>query len=195
MKLGSKKINIRKIIFAILVVFVLIFAGYFIFKDEPEANNNVTATQSSNDNNKVSSAGSKAPTSTEAWAIRCDEKGDGYCEIFQRLVSKENNQRVIEFAIGYPDKEKDAQVVIILPFGILLTEGVSVKIDDTQLGKLPVRTCTEAGCILLTAMDKDVVNKLISAKSLTIGFADMQSKPVNLSLSLDGFANKLKEIK
>lgn len=139
----------------------------------------------------------------EAWHIRCNEPEEGEaapeekrgkCEIFQRLVMAETNQRVAEFAIGYPVDMDTARGVVIMPLGILLPPGVQMMIDDGEPFQFKVRYCNQGGCYAYLALNDAVINQLKKGTEAAFLFMDPSGKTVRVNMSLKGLTKALKEI-
>jgi len=135
-----------------------------------------------------------------AWAVRCNEKKDekdkdkGRCEAYQRLAVKETGQRVVEFAIGYPDDKKAARGVIILPLGLLLPEGVQMRIDDGAAFKFQIRYCTAEGCFAYLNLNEAVLDTMRKGTDAVVIFKTIQGQDMSIAMSLSGFSKALKEI-
>jgi invasion protein IalB len=142
-------------------------------------------------------AAAAVAASGPAWSKRCEKEGAnaGKCEIFQRLVVKENNKRVAEFAVGFPDKKDDtARGVIVLPLGMILTEDSLLKIDDKQSFAFRPRYCTTEGCVGIVSLNKKILDVMKKAKQITFTFGSIGGKKINIAMSLDGFGDVLKQI-
>ena len=134
---------------------------------------------------------------TEAlWTKRCETEGEkkGQCELFQRLIVKETGKRVVEFAVGYPEKKDEARGVIVLPLGILLTEGVKLQIDAGQTFSVKPRYCGPEGCYAYVNLNKQMLDLMRKGKEAGISFQTLQGKTITVKLSLEGFGKSLKEI-
>lgn len=133
----------------------------------------------------------------QSWAKRCssDERAPGECEIFQRLVIKENGVRLIEFAVGYPLPGKPARGVIVLPLGIMLLDGVGIKIDDKQEFSFKVRYCTQEGCFAFITLDEPVLNLFKKGGQAVFSFKDLNGEQISIPMSLNGFTKALANLK
>ena len=132
------------------------------------------------------------------WVKRCNELKEGektaHCEIFQRLIVKESGQRIAEFAIGFPKDKQGARGVMILPLGMLLTEGVKMQVDEGQAFRFDVRYCTANGCFAFLTMGDPVLNMLKKGDTANISFKTLDGKDFSLSMSLKGFSKSLEGI-
>jgi invasion protein IalB len=174
----------------LLAVLVLGFVAFSSFADEAKKD-----------------AGKKAPDNQvveRGWTQRCPEKKPDQksetkqCEIFQRIDMKESSMRVAEFAVGFPQEkgmEKGAaRGVVVLPLGILLEEGVQMKIDDGKPVSFKTRFCTNAGCFSFVMLGKDVLETMKKAKAVTFLFKTSEGQNVNLIMTMGGFEKALKDI-
>lgn len=183
---------IRNTLIVLVLLAALGGAGYYFL-----GNKEVPRLEDAN----VASAAQAAPgtnpdgSPAEYWTKRCEEKTD-YCEIFQRLMIKENNQRLIEFAVGYP-KEADgvAQAAIILPLGVTLTDGITIKVDDQSPAVAKYRSCGPQGCFVVLTLPDSFVQSMSSGKIVSVSFLEGAGKTINIEMSLDGFGAKLKDVK
>ncbi len=128
------------------------------------------------------------------WSVRCNDGENGHCEIFQRLIVRETGQRVVEFAIGFPEKGQPARGVMILPLGVLLTEGVKMKVDDGQVFSFQVRFCSPDGCFAYVNLNDDLLGLMGSGDTARISFQNPSGETMNVDLPLVGFDKSLQEI-
>lgn len=131
---------------------------------------------------------------TEFWAKRCNPDGEKYCEVFQRLSLKDSKQPLIEFAVGYPKNLETAQAAIVLPLGVILSEGVVLKVDDGAPAKANFRTCVTGGCFIVMNMPESFVSSMKTGKKMTVSFLDGTGKQINVEMSLEGFGQRLSDV-
>jgi invasion protein IalB len=186
---------LRKVIVALVVLGVALGIGGFIFmgsgEEGRESSSQAAEAQTPTPNNQKASQPNQAK---HTWTKRC-EKDSKYCEIFQRIIVKENQKRLVEFAIGFPNKESEkAQAALILPLGIMVAEGVTIQVQGTKEAKAPVKTCTEAGCLAVFEVPDDTLNAMINSDKVTILFKGAAGKPFQVIMSLGGFADELSKL-
>ncbi len=147
-------------------------------------------------------AADPAPTE-KPWSIRCnkDEKGKevaapkrGNCEIFQRLVEKESGKRFVEVAVGFPKDKSAARGIIIVPLGILLQPGMTMKVDDGKEYKFQVRYCDGNGCFGYVDLNDELLGALRKGTKLTVTFQALNKKPISVVITLKDFAAALTEV-
>jgi len=177
----------------ILIVLVLVIAGagaYYVMG--PMKAQNSPNVMSAAGTESTGTPGDAVPG--EFWTKRCNEGEPQYCEIFQRLVIKENNQRLLELAVGYPEGKESAQAVMILPLGITVAKGILLAVDEDAANKAEIRSCNQDGCFVVMELPDSLIDTMKTGKTLTVGFLDGNGKQVNVGLSLEGFATKLAEV-
>jgi invasion protein IalB len=136
----------------------------------------------------------------KGWALRCpDKKTDQKnCEVFDRLEVKSSALRVVEIAIGFPQdktqKQGTARGVIILPLGIMLQPGATMKIDEGKPFAFTSRFCTDAGCFSLINISPSLLDTLQKGKTLTLSFKTPDEKDAHVVMDLSGLDKALKKI-
>jgi len=137
------------------------------------------------------------------WAKRCqkDEKtgkdDESKCEVFKIIKVKDSNGMVAQFAIGKNTKANDGSYtgVTILPLGILLEEGVLMKIDDGSPVMFKPRFCSQVGCVSYMSLDTNLINTMKNGKNIIFSFMSSNGRKMNIDLGLSGFTKALKSIK
>lgn len=123
---------------------------------------------------------------TKKWNVRCDES-NGKCEVFQRYIIKETGQRIIEFAIGYPEKDKGAVGVIILPLGIKVNQPIQIKMDEKEYQVFEVESCSQDGCFSTIKVDSSFINALQGSAVVSFAFYNLANQTINVEMSTKGF--------
>jgi len=134
-----------------------------------------------------------------AWLVRCNdtaksETDKSSCEVFQRLVMQETGQRVVEFAVGFPEGKEVARGVLILPLGVLLPEGGQMQIDDGQAFQFKLRYCTTDGCYAFLDVGTPLLNKMAAGENIKLIFKAMDGQGIALDLPLRGFTKTIEKL-
>ena len=176
------------------IVVVLGLTGLYLYKSGSLDSSSAQAgdTASADTASTEAAQGGEAPKGSQ-WATRCDEPKDGKpknCEAFQSLTVTETKQRFMEIAFAHPKDAKETSVAIVLPLGIIVSAGGTLQADEDPEGKkFQILTCVPEGCVARFNLDDAFMDKLKKAKSLTVGLAETTGKPMNVKLSLEGFAD------
>ena len=123
-----------------------------------------------------------------AWRVECT--GDGKtldCRALQQLFQRDTRQLVLSVLVRKAPDPKAALLAIQLPLGLNLTEPVQLKVDNGQLERQPIQTCTNIGCFVSMTASERLVTAMRAGSELKITFQDANKKPVELSVPLLGF--------
>ena len=83
---------------------------------------------------------------------------------------------------------------IIAPLGVLLPPGVSLRIDDQDMGHLNFLQCLANGCVAQVAMDDKLIDKLKSGKTATLGIFQTPEQGVGVLAPLAGFKEAYEQL-
>src|SRR5207249_11677453 len=123
-------------------------------------------------------------------AGRVECTGDGKtldCRAVQQIFQRDTRQLVIAVLVRKAPDPKTALMTIQLPLGLNLTEPVLLKVDNGQVERQPIQTCTNIGCFVSMTASERLVTAMRSGNELKITFQDANKKPVDLSVPLLGF--------
>lgn len=76
---------------------------------------------------------------------------------------------------------------VITPLGVVLTEGLSVTIDDGRKESAPFQICTEQGCLVREPIDEELVARFKRGNNATVSVIAANQGEVSATLSLSGF--------
>lgn len=131
--------------------------------------------------------------SYQDWQIACSTRSDGkICAMSQEQADPKAGRRVlaVQFSTTTAGELKGA---LVLPFGLALDAGVSIKVDDSGSAEsLRFRTCLPVGCIVTFELGEQFVATLRSGTILNIIATPSDDRqPVAFSVSLSGFSAAL----
>jgi invasion protein IalB len=105
-------------------------------------------------------------------------------------------QRLVEFAIGYPDsKKKDAQGILILPLGVLVSEPVDIEIDEKKDFTAQIRYCDGGGCYAFADISSGMLDRMSKGQKFTLKARAANGKYFHIVMALTGFSKALEQIK
>jgi invasion protein IalB len=108
------------------------------------------------------------------------------CTLAQRQAT-EKGERVL--VIEWHPSEGGLKGTMILPFGLALTRGVVLRVDDGEPGEAQAfSTCLPAGCIVPLAGDDSLVEALRSGQALHVLVSERTGQALQLTVPLKGFA-------
>ncbi|MFT4116030.1 invasion associated locus B family protein [Bradyrhizobium sp.] len=129
----------------------------------------------------------------DGWTLQCTatEKGR-LCNIQQQQRHRETKQLVLAAELeAVPNGAANGSLV--LPFGLRLSSGVTLQIDDQPSPQpLAFSTCLPVGCVVPLSLDKAAVGRLRGGATLKVGaIASEDGKPIAMSIQLKGLAPAL----
>lgn len=127
------------------------------------------------------------------WQVSCvQQQADKRCALSQQQRQR-NGQNVLSIELTTIAEAAEADGILVLPFGLLLSNGATLQIDDATPGSaLPFSTCLPAGCLVPLAFDGNMLAAMRKGTALNISAAASgTNQPVRLRVSLAGFSAAL----
>lgn len=127
------------------------------------------------------------------WDVRCikAQAGKDPCELFQLLKDDKANP-VAEISIfGLPAGQPAAAgATIVAPLGTLLTQDVTLQIDDGTAKRYPFSWCDQAGCYARVGFTQAEVDSMQKGKQAVMSIVPVAApdQRVTLTISLKGFS-------
>lgn len=127
------------------------------------------------------------------WENRCVRAPEGQkdrCELYQLLKDSDGNSVAEISLFGLPAGQPAAAgATIVTPLLTLLTQQVTLKIDDGTAKRYPFYSCGQVGCYARVGFTADEIAALKRGKKATISIvpAAAPDKTVDLNMSLTGF--------
>ena len=104
------------------------------------------------------------------------------------MINREDKQLVAQLTARIAPETKAPSLTIQLPLGISLTEPVQLKVDNGTAERLPVQTCTNAGCIVSMPLKDPFLASLRTGTMLKIALQDTNKRTINIDVPLLGFS-------
>ncbi len=140
-----------------------------------------------------------ASTITESygnWTVSCRvNEGQKLCTMAQVQGNKQTGQRTFGIDLLTPKGGK-TEGTILMPFGLKLDAGATMKLDDKEFGQaLHFSTCIPDGCLLPVTFPAGVTEALQKGTTLAVTSISLgNGQAVTFTLSLDGFPAALKRV-
>lgn len=125
------------------------------------------------------------------WQVNCrmvtvEEVAQKQCGVTQRQVNQQG-QNVL--AVEFVSKGEGLSGALVLPFGLAVTEPVSLSVDEAEAMDLSFSTCVPAGCIVPIEVTEDMRTAFRTGTTLAITVQSTDGQPVTLDVSLAGFGS------
>jgi len=133
------------------------------------------------------------------WEIRCVRTKDGNdpCQLYQ-LLKDSNGNSVSEFSMFAlpPGQEAVAGATIAVPLETLLTQQLTISVDNGQARRYPFTWCSAGGCYARVGFSAaDIATfKRGASGTMTIVPVGAPDVKVPLTISLSGFTTAFDEI-
>ena len=129
------------------------------------------------------------------WVVACQaQESTTSCVMRQVQTNTQTNQSVLTLELRNVAGGK-LEGALLLPFGLALAKGVTLKNDDAAIGTLAFSTCVPQGCLVPMGLDATQVTKLRSGTALNVGATGLNpAQPVALKISLKGFPAALNRV-
>lgn len=140
------------------------------------------------------------PTSEtiQDWTLKCAMPQGAtaeQCILVQDRNDPSTQQPLMQVAAGLWGPERQRGLVITLPLGVTLPQGVELKVDETTTSRTPYVTCTPNGCQSHVLLDDALLQSMKSGGRGTVVFANSRGEAVPVNFSLSGFTAGIARIK
>ena len=131
------------------------------------------------------------------WVTRCETPPGAaheQCAVVLSVVDQDRPNLILVVIVLNTADRKARLMRVIAPLGVLLPPGVSLRIDNTDAGRLSFLQCLPNGCIAQLAMDESLVNKLKNGKTATLGVFQTPEEGVGVQAPLTGFKEAYEQL-
>src|SRR3954471_2509746 len=123
------------------------------------------------------------------WTIQCTAAASpNPCEMTQGVAEKNSGQRLLTISFFYIPARDQNFVVMQVPLGVSISNGLLLKTDTFTSPKLPYHQCDRNGCYAELPIDKNTLQNLGTTGKALVQISDA-SRNYDLGLSLKGFAD------
>ena len=128
------------------------------------------------------------------WAVRCVERQElPPCDIVQFAQNLESNTQVMQFSVAHAGREASYGVQIVVPLGVLLLQGVAIRVDEGPvLTDYNFTRCNEAGCFIERMATDEILEPFKAGQAGVLVVIDSDGQPLSIPLSFQGFTQALK---
>ena len=124
------------------------------------------------------------------WELRCETPPGAakeQCALLQSVAADDRpNINLVVITLKTADG-KSRLLRVIAPLGVLLPNGLGLKIDQTDIGRAGFVRCLPTGCVAEVIMDDKLVDQLKTGKTATFIIYQTPEEGVGIPLNLAGF--------
>lgn len=130
------------------------------------------------------------------WSVQCGRNAQErrVCEMVQQVGHEESGQNVMLFSIRL-DAEGRPVGVLILPFGLRLSEGAEIRVGEEAVGRYGFDTCLNTGCIVLAPFDDDALAAMRGGTEGTVRALARNGEVFGIPVSFWGFSAALDRLR
>lgn len=124
------------------------------------------------------------------WQIRCDTPAGAQGEqcVLMQFVTAEDRENVGLTVIILKTADGEARLMRILaPLGVLLPNGLSLKIDETDIGRAGFVRCLPNGCVAEVILEEPLLEQLGNGGTATFIIFQTPEEGIGIPISLAGF--------
>ena len=124
------------------------------------------------------------------WQIRCDAPpgapGD-QCALIQSVTAEDRPNVGLSAIVLRTADQKSRLLRVLAPLGVLLSSGLGLKIDQTDIGRAGFVRCLPNGCVAEVVMDDTLVRQLRTGQNATFVIYQTPDQGIGIPMSLKGF--------
>lgn len=145
----------------------------------------------------MSSAVAQQPETSKfgVWEIQCAPSANGKaCVLVQKIMSEDLPNVGMMAAVRKVPGAPNGVIQFFAPPRTFLLEGVGIKVDQDDLGKLAFFRCTEIACAAEGPINNDLINKMLTGKIMLITIYANPGEGLRHIFTLDGFKDSYKAL-
>ncbi len=126
----------------------------------------------------------------EAWELRCETPAgetSEQCALTQTVKAEEAANVSLGVMVAKPKDAKNGLLRVIAPMSVFLLNGVSLKIDQTDIGRAAFFRCFPSGCLADVVIDDKLIEQLKNGKIATLVIYLTPYEGIRHLLMLKGF--------
>lgn len=124
------------------------------------------------------------------WELRCETPPGAakeQCALLQSVAAEDKpNVNLVVIALKTADG-KSRLLRVIAPLGLLLPNGLGLKVDQTDIGRAGFVRCLPTGCVAEVIMDDKLLDQLRNGKLATFIIYQTPEEGIGIPMALTGF--------
>jgi len=131
-----------------------------------------------------------------SWRVECSIDGQVLdCLAVQRVVTRESQQLVAGLTVRVPAATKKPVMMVQMPLGVLVSDGVDLFIDENKPERFNIQTCNQQGCFVGAPLAEALLAAMRTGKQLRIVFKNANNQAITVTMPLAGFAIAYDKVK
>ena len=124
------------------------------------------------------------------WQIRCDTPPGAQgeqCALIQSVVAEDRSNAGLTVIVLKTADQKFRLMRVLAPLGVLLPNGLGLRIDSVDVGKVSFVRCLPNGCVAEVVVNDELMTRLRSGQSATFIIFQTPEEGIGIPVSLKGF--------
>lgn len=134
----------------------------------------------------IISPSSNAKEIFKDWSVECSKYEFGGCQMVQSLKHKSLNKTFATFTLS----DNNPNILnVTVPLGVYIPRGIGIKTKNGSIEQTSYLVCLPDGCNAQFELALDYIKIFKKDNEVEIRFYQADSKPISVSMSLDGFSS------
>jgi len=126
------------------------------------------------------------------WQIRCDTPPGAQseqCALIQSVTAEDRPNVGLTVIVLKTADQKFRLMRVLAPLGVLLPNGLGLRIDSADVGKVSFVRCLPNGCVAEVVVNDELMTKLRSGQNATFIIFQTPEEGIGIPVSLKGFGD------
>ena len=124
------------------------------------------------------------------WQVRCDTPPGAQgeqCALIQSVTAEDRPNVGLTVIVLKTADQKYRLMRVLAPLGVLLPNGLGLRIDSVDVGKVSFVRCLPNGCVAEVVVNEDLMTRLRSGQNATFIIFQTPEEGIGIPVSLKGF--------
>ena len=125
------------------------------------------------------------------WQLRCETPPGAkseQCGLWTYVTDKDRADAILRIFVFKTADRKASLIRIIAPPGVLLSSELGLRVDNTELGRIPFQHCLPYGCVADSPMDDKVLKQLRTGQTAMFSIYFSPEEGIGFPIGLKGFS-------
>jgi len=131
------------------------------------------------------------------WELRCETPPGAsreQCALLQSVAAEDKpNVNLVVIVLKTADG-KSRLLRVIAPLGVLLPNGLGLKVDQADVGRAGFVRCLPTGCVAEVIMEDKLIDQLRSGQTATFIIYQTPEEGIGIPLNLAGFKDGFEKL-
>jgi len=126
------------------------------------------------------------------WQIRCDTPPGAQseqCALIQSVTAEDRPNIGLTVIVLKTADKKFRLMRVLAPLGVLLPNGLGLRIDAADVGKVSFVRCLPNGCVAEVVVNEELMNRLRTGQNATFIIFQTPEEGIGIPVSLKGFGD------